>query len=111
MQIHVRAPFVGGHDVISSITPCDGVCAGATPVGHPNFDGPKFAGYRTHKGVVAHRERAAGRKFGVAGSSPACEAHICGVTCPSDHPRSSLRENTRIKSGRCGFDSHRGVPF
>ena len=48
MQIHVRAPFIGGHDVISSITPCDGVCAGASPVGHPNFDGPKFADYRTH---------------------------------------------------------------
>ena len=27
-----------------------------------------------NEGVVAHRERATGRKSGVAGSSPACEA-------------------------------------
>src|SRR5439155_1609274 len=34
----------------------------------------KVAGYRANKkGVVAHRERAAGRESGDAGSSPACE--------------------------------------
>ena len=35
----------GDHDVTGSITPREGVCAGANPVGHPNFDGPKVAGY------------------------------------------------------------------
>src|SRR5437867_12903652 len=29
----------------SSITPRDGVRAGANPVGHPNFDGPKLLRY------------------------------------------------------------------
>jgi hypothetical protein len=42
---------------------------------HLNLDGPKFAGYRSKtKGVVGHRERAAGREFGVAGSIPVGEA-------------------------------------
>ena len=29
--------FHGDHDVTGSITPREGVCAGANPVGHPNF--------------------------------------------------------------------------
>ncbi len=41
------------------------------------LDGAKFAGYRTKtKGVVAHRESAAGQKFGVAGSIPICETPV-----------------------------------
>ena len=30
--------FNGDHDVTRSITPREGVCAGANPVGHPNFN-------------------------------------------------------------------------
>ena len=56
-----------------SISPCEGDGPGANPGFLTNFDGPKLAGYRPKKGVVAHRERAAGREFGVAGSIPACE--------------------------------------
>ena len=72
----------GDHDVTRSITPREGVCAGANPVGHHNFDGPKVAGYRSNR-VVAHRERAADREFDDAGSIPACESPICSSTCPS----------------------------
>lgn len=79
-------PIFQGRDVIVSISACDADCAGANPVALTifNFDGPKVAGYRANtKGVVAHRERAARRKSGAAGSSPACEAPSCGTTCPS----------------------------
>ena len=47
----------GDHDVTSSIAPCEGVCAGANPVGHPNFDG-------SQDWVIAQDDE-------VAGSSPA----------------------------------------
>jgi hypothetical protein len=34
-----RGSIYGDHDVISSITPREGVCAGVNLVGHPNLDG------------------------------------------------------------------------
>ena len=37
VRVRPGAPVYGDHDVISSITPREGVCAGANPVGHPNF--------------------------------------------------------------------------
>ena len=61
-----------------------------------------------NEGVVAHRERAAGREFGVTGSIPVCESpRICGALAHLILPVVQLRENTWNESGRCGFDSHR----
>ena len=37
VRVRPGAPVYGDHDVISSITPREGVCAGANPVGHPKF--------------------------------------------------------------------------
>ena len=100
MQIHVRGPmskplclrsnrasFVNSYSSVrvrpgapaglwcnSSISPREGDGSGANPGFLTNFDGPNVTGYRSNKGVVAHLERAAECKFGVAGSTPACEA-------------------------------------
>ena len=49
--------------------PCDGVCAGANPVGHPNFDGPKMIGYPPPYGGRTVR----GESLGGPGSIPGME--------------------------------------
>ena len=92
-----------------------------------------------NEGVVAHRERAAGRKSGVAGSNPACETpylrhHLSIVICLghsscgrgektsanrvawSRGKAGPTRSSTAIEhpdstSGRCGFDAHRERQF
>ena len=90
------------------------------------------------QGVVAHRERAAGRESGVAGSSPACEAPYLRHHLPIESfrarslanrsqpsgaladwlsnrsagpPRSSTATEHPDASGRHGFDSHRVRQF
>ena len=105
-------PYDGGYGVISSIAPCDGVGAGANPVGHPNFDGPKFAGYRSKpKGWLLTVREPPDESSVSRVRVPLAKPRICGATCPSDHPVVQLRENTRVQSGRCGFDSHRECQF
>ena len=76
---------------------CGGVCTGASPVGHPNLDGPKFAGYRfkTKGWLLTVREPPdASPVWRVR--VPLAKPRSCGATCPSDHPVVQLRENTGV---------------
>jgi len=66
--------------------------AGASPVGHPNFDGPKFAGYRSKtKGWLLTVREPPGENPVMRVRVPLAKPRICGATCPSDHPVVQLR--------------------
>ena len=53
VRVRPGAPVYGDHGVRVSIPPCEGGSAGANPVGHPNFDGPKLIGYPPNQEGVA----------------------------------------------------------
>src|SRR5678816_123053 len=91
---------------------CEGVCAGAGPVGHPNFDGPKFAGYRSKtKGWLLTVREPPDASLVSRVRVPLAKPRICGATCPSDHPVVQPRKNTRIYFREMWVRFPSGVPF
>jgi hypothetical protein len=126
--------FHGDHDVTAASRPVKAFVPVrirlVTPFGRaPALRWAEGCSLSPHAGVVAHRERAAGRKFGVAGRVPLAKPRICASTCPSlfaeaqrhcapaqnrirragatlhcraDSPVVQMRENTRRNSGDVG---------
>src|SRR6185295_4836207 len=73
--------------------PREGVCAGANPVGHPIFDGPKVAGYRTTQGwLLTVRE-------------PPDESPVLRVRVPFAKPRNCVRATRENEKMRVRFPS------
>ncbi len=81
-----RQAILSGLWCNSSISPREGEGSGANP-GFLTISDFRWADScrlsLQNKGVVAHRERAAGCKSGDSGSSPVAKPRICGSTCPS----------------------------
>ena len=93
----------GDHDVTCSITPREGVCAGANPVGHPTFDGPKLIGYPPPIRRAYRPWRKPWRSgFDSRHGVPPCDH----ATCPSDsaaRPRVVAANKPRPCGGICCF--------
>jgi hypothetical protein len=64
-----------------------------------------------NEGVVAHRERAADESPVMRVRVPLAKPHICGATCPSDHPVVQLRENAWIQVQEMWVRFPSGVPI
>src|SRR6185437_322041 len=77
-----------------------------------NLDGARFAGYRTKTEGWLLTVREPPDESSVSRVRvPLAKPHICGATCPSDHPVVQLRENTRIYFREVWVRFPSGVPI